>query len=85
MVGFRLLISTEVLDIVARLPRKDALALRAMLRAIGADPYGQSAAVSYDEVGRRLEIAIAGDYALMFWIDEADRHVKVLDVHAVDR
>ncbi len=32
-----------------------------------------------------MQIAVTGDYALMYWVDEADQHVKVLDIHAADR
>ena len=32
-----------------------------------------------------LHVAIVGDFALMYWIDYADRHVKILDIHAADR
>lgn len=33
---------------------------------------------------RQLQIAIIGDFALTWWIDDADRHVKILDIHAAD-
>ena len=78
-------ISTDVLEFVERLPRRIGQHLRLTIKAIGRDPYGHSDAVSHDELARRLEIAMVGDYALMFWIDEADRHVKVIDIHAADR
>jgi hypothetical protein len=42
-------------------------------------------AADFDDTGRRLEIAIIGDYALTYWIEDADRHVKILDIHATDR
>jgi hypothetical protein len=38
-----------------------------------------------DDSGRLLQIAICGDFALMYWIDDADRHGKILDIHAADR
>jgi mRNA-degrading endonuclease RelE of RelBE toxin-antitoxin system len=82
---FRLLIANEVLEFVERLPRQIGQHLRSAVKDIGRDPYGRSDEVGYDEIGRRIEIAVVGDYALMFWIDEADRHVKILDIHAVNR
>ena len=82
---YRLLISIEVVEFIERLPSRTRQRIRGAIRAIGSDPRGHSDAVDYDEAGRRLEIAITGDYALMYWIDEADRHVKILDIHASDR
>ena len=46
---------------------------------------GRSDAEDYDDTGRRLEIAISGDFALTYWIDDADWHVKILDIHSADR
>jgi hypothetical protein len=42
-------------------------------------------AADNDDTGRRLHIAIIGDFALVYWIDDADQHVKILDLHAADR
>lgn len=82
---YRLLISMDVVEFVERLPTKHRKTLRAAIAAIGVDPWGRADAVDYDETGRLLNIAIVGDFALMFWIDDADRHVKILDSHAADR
>jgi len=82
---YRLLISIDVVEFTERLPAKTQRALRHAVHAIGSDPLGRSDAEDRDEMGRTLHIAIVGDYALMYWIDEADRHVKILDIHAADR
>jgi hypothetical protein len=42
-------------------------------------------AVTSDAIGRRMQIAVVGDYVLMCWVDEADQHIKILDIHASDR
>ena len=83
--SYRLLISIEVVEFVERLPNKPRSAIRSLIEAIGTDPLGRSDAEDYDDIGRLLQIAIIGDYALMYWIDDADRHVKILDIHAADR
>jgi hypothetical protein len=49
------------------------------------NPLGCSEANDYDDTGRILNIAIVGDFALMYWIDDTDSHVKILDIHAADR
>jgi mRNA-degrading endonuclease RelE of RelBE toxin-antitoxin system len=82
---YRLLISIEVIEFMERLPAWTRQVLRNGIAAIGRDPLGRSDAEDYDEIGRLLQIAIAGDYALTYWVDDADGHVKILDVHAADR
>ncbi len=82
---YRLLISIQVVEFVERLPARTRRTLRGAIHAIGCDPLGHSDAEDRDAVGRQLHIALVGEYALMYWIDDADRHVKILDIHAADR
>ncbi|MCP5517883.1 MAG: hypothetical protein H7A45_11585 [Verrucomicrobiales bacterium] len=83
--AYRLLISMEVVEFVEQLPSRAKRRMREVIRSIGENPLGRSDAVDQDATGRRLEIAVVGDYALMYWIDEAHRQVKILDLHAADR
>jgi hypothetical protein len=39
----------------------------------------------YDATGRRIEISVFAGYSIHYWIDFADRHVKVLAVNSADR
>ena len=82
---YRLLISIEVIEFMERLPSGTRRMLRNAVAVIRDDPLGRSDAEDYDEIGRLLQIAIVGDYALTYWVDHADRHIKILDVHAADR
>jgi len=83
--AYRLLISIEVVEFIERLPLRTRRALRNGIAAIGRVPLEMSDAEDYDETGRLLQIVVVGDYALTYWVDDADRHVKILDVHAADR
>jgi mRNA-degrading endonuclease RelE of RelBE toxin-antitoxin system len=81
---YRLLISIEVVEFLERLPSKTRKNLRNAIAAIGGDPLAMTDAADFDDTGRHLQIAIIGDFALTYWIDDADRHVKILDIHAAD-
>ena len=83
--AYRLLISIEVVEFIERLPLRTRRALRNVIAATGRVPLEMSDAEDYDGTGRLLQIAIVGDYALTYWVDDADRHVKIPDVHAADR
>lgn len=82
---YRLLISIEVVEFLERLPSKNRKVLRSAIAAIGDDPLAMADAADFDDTGRKLQIAITDDFALVYWIDDADQHVKILDVHAADR
>lgn len=74
---YRLLVSIEVVEFLERLPSRIRKPLRNVIESIGNSPNEQSDAADFDNTGRRLEIA--------YWIDDADRHVKILDIHLADQ
>lgn len=82
---YRLLVSIDVVEFVERLPARLRKPIRSSFVSISEDPLGCSDATDYDDTGRLLHVTIVGDFALMYWIDDADRHVKILDIHAADR
>ncbi len=82
---YTLFIAVDVLEFIERLPRKTRLGLRAAIIEIGENPIELSDATEYDSIGRMVQITVVGDYALIYWIDDADQHVKVLDIHSADR
>jgi len=75
----------DVTEFVERLPSRLRRPIRTAIAALGDDPLACSEATDHDDTGRVLHIAIVGDFALMYWIDDADRHVKILNIHAADR
>lgn len=82
---YRLLVSIDVVEFVERLPARLRKPIRSSFVSIAEDPLGCPDATDYDDTGRLLHVTIVGDFALMYWIDDADRHVKMLDIHAADR
>ncbi len=85
MKEYRLLLSLDVVEFIERLPRKTRLGIRAGIMEISQDPIGMSDASDYDSIGRLVQIMVIGDYALTYWIDDADQHIKILDIHSADR
>ena len=83
--SYKLLISMDVVEFVERMPLRYRKAVRASFTLICADPVGCSDCTEYDSVGRLVHIAIVGEFALTYWIDDADHHVKILDIHSSDR
>ena len=83
--NFRLLIDYEVIEFIEALPRKDRLLLRNRFVAIQDFPGRYSDYTESDSTGRRVDIHTCGKYAIKFWADHADQHLKILDVHFADR
>jgi hypothetical protein len=54
-------------------------------REIAAFPSNFADFPEYDSTGRRLGVHVFGKFAIKFWGDQADRHVKILDLHLADR
>ena len=81
----RLLIAIEVLDFLRTLRRREQQDLLRRCREIAAFPSNFSDFVEYDSTGRRLGVHVFGRFAIKFWDDFADRHVKILDLHLADR
>jgi hypothetical protein len=82
---YRLLIDYEVIEFLETLPRKDQGLLRNRFVAIQNYPQNFSDFTESDNTGRRVDIHICGKYAIKFWEDHADRHIKILDVRFADK
>lgn len=85
MSDVRLLIDIEVLEFLRTLRRREQEQLLKRFREIAAFPSNFSDFVEHDSSGRRVEVHVSGKFAIKFWNEFADRHVKILDVHPADR
>lgn len=85
MSDFRLLIAIEVLDFLRTLRRSEQQALLARFRQITELPSNYNDFFEYDSSGRQLGVHVFRKFAIKFWADFADRHLKILDVHFADR
>ena len=80
----RLLIDSEILDFLGRLKRRDRDFLLARFAAIRDFPAQHVDYHHRDESGRDLDGHIAGRFAIVFWDDFADRHIKIMGVTWAD-
>jgi hypothetical protein len=82
---YRLLIDYEALEFLASLKKADQRLLRQRLKAIQDDPAQFSDYLESDPSGRPLHVNICAGYAVTYWEDFADRHIKVLEISEADR
>jgi mRNA-degrading endonuclease RelE of RelBE toxin-antitoxin system len=82
---YRLLIDYEALDVLASLKKPVQRLVHQRLRQIQEFPSHWADYQERDPSGRALHVSIVGDYAITYWEDFADRHVKVLEIARADR
>ena len=81
---YRLLTDVEAFDFLAQLRRPAQRLIRSRLKEIQDYPSRWSDYRETDAVGRTLHVHICGDFAITYWEDFADRHVKVLEISRAD-
>jgi hypothetical protein len=82
---YRLLIDLEVIDTLDQLPKKPRRRLLEQFRRIRSFPSNSADYHEYDSNGRRIHICIFSGWAIHFWEDSADRHVKILALNPADK
>jgi hypothetical protein len=85
MSDWRLLVDIEVLEFLRRLAKREPADLLRRFREIAALPSDFSDFTEFDLVGRRIDVHVFAKFAIKYWADHADRHVKILDLHLADR
>lgn len=84
MSGSRLLIAIEVLDFLRTLRANEQRALLARFREIAEYPSNFKDFSERDSAGRSVGVHVFRKFAIKFWDDVADRHLKILDLHFAD-
>ena len=85
MKNYSLLLAWPVIEQLNALPknRRQRLGRQLLRLEDSPDALSEFAATSAD--GRKLDVFIFDGWAVFYWIDFADRHVKVLDMKPADR
>ena len=81
---YRLLVDLEAVAVLDSASRKVRMRLLDHLVQLRSSPQSHSDYQEYDDSGRQLEISVFAGYALHYWIDFADRHVKILAIKPAD-
>ena len=82
--SYRLLVDYEVIEFLETRPRRERLLLRNRFVAIQRDPRKYSDYADPDQVGRPVDINICGKFAIKYWEDHADEHIKILAIELAD-
>lgn len=85
MKRYQLLVGWSVVLQLRDLPPRIQRAVHAMFSRLEEAPDLVSEFQIADANGRQLDAFVCEDFAFYYWIDFADRHVKVLAVEPADR
>lgn len=80
----RLLIDSTVLEFVGRLRKRDRDFLFQRFGQIRELPEDHADYQEADETGRVFDVNVAGRFAISYWDDFADRHLKIMAVDWAD-
>ena len=82
----QLLLAFGVIQFLGQRKKRDREMLFRVIGRMCESPDGYSAFEEYDEEWNRLvDVHLVGEYAISFWDDFADRHLKILRVRLADR
>jgi hypothetical protein len=82
---YRLLVDMDVFDFLQKLKPIQRQRLVDQFRRTQDYPSHHSEYVERDPAGRRIDVCVFEGFAIHFWEDFADRHVKILAVTSADR
>ena len=80
MPPYRVLIAKEVVASLGNCSRREKSLINRLFDQLADDPYRAGDYVERDEIGRPIQIAVVGRFAVWFWPDHAVKEVKVLDL-----
>lgn len=81
---YRLLLDIEVYDWLAGMPQRFRREFRALLDRIVEAPAAHTDYHETDETGRLLNVHLYRGFAIKYWDDFADRHIKILMIVPAD-
>lgn len=82
---WRLLMSLRALEFLEKLPARIRRRIRARIQEIEQYPDQCAEFSDTDESGRLVDGCVVDGYAIIYWQDFPDRHVKVMKIELADR
>ena len=82
---YRLLVAIEVIEILETLPPARRNIIWNRLRQIAVSPGNFADYRAKDATGREVDVNVFAGYAIRYWEDFTDRHVKILEIQNADR
>ena len=82
--NYRLLLDIEVVEFIAGLPRREQIQVRKRLGEIQTTPTRFADYQERESDGRTLDVHVHCGFAIYYWDDFADRHIKVCRIRRAD-
>ncbi len=82
---YGLLVAFAAIEILDGLPQSTRRRLLGQIGRLRFAPEQFSDYNDHDHIGRRVEVNIFANHCIHYWIDSADRQVKVMRITSADR
>lgn len=85
MKRFEVLLTLRAINFLKQCKKPDRERIENRIALLQTDYHSLSEFEETDANGRLNDVTIVQQYAIHYWIDPADEHVKVLDIRNADR
>ncbi len=82
---YRLLVAIEVIDFLAAMSQTRRDLVWNCFRQIAARPWDFADYTAKDATVRDVDVNVFAGFAIRYWEDFTDRHVKILEIQNADR
>ncbi len=84
MSRYRLLVDWDVIEQINQMPRRKRELFRNAFLRITESPDRHSDYQETNPQGRSIDVHLCQGFAIRYWIDFSDRHIKVLSLESAD-
>ena len=78
--GYEPVFAERAADFLLQLPKRRQLQVTMLARQLAAQPHVRSDYSLPDESGRAIEHLMVEDYVFAYWLDHAEREVRITDI-----
>ena len=79
-VDYEPVFAEDVLDHFVQLPRRRQRQIGRLARQLATQPFVRSDYATLDDQGRRMEHLLMGDFVFSYWLDHANREVRIVEI-----
>jgi len=79
-VAYRPVFSDEAADFLVQQPRRRQRKILRLAQILAGSPFVRSDYVLTDETGRSIEYLLIEDYVFAYWLDHAERELRIIDI-----
>ncbi len=85
MIVYSVYVESHIAESFPRMKAQDRNILLRLMKTLRTNPFLEGDYTERDDIGRLMQVVVAGKHAVVFWADHAAKEVKVLDLRPAGR